>query len=172
MKAFGILDPGVRTVLEGLVTRTQDARVPRRLASRSSNPFPSSNDLERALVDPFLESGFAHHHPVLHPRTGQGFEFDFFNAELGVAVEIMGYRADDEIWKDVLKFHVHAETRVGIVWVPRWKWICGKRSDVNHYAALKALAFAEGQLNVDALVAVSYDWEVGADGDWRLLYAL
>lgn len=81
-----------------------------------------------------------------HPRTGQSFEFDFFNASLGVAVEIMGYRADDESWKDVLKFHVHAATRVGVVWVPRWKWISGTRSDANHHAAIKALAFAEDHL--------------------------
>lgn len=80
------------------------------------------------------------------------------------------HRADDEIYKDILKFHVYAGTRVGVVFVPRCKWISSRRTDTNFAAALKALAFADSFMDVDALAAVSYDWEQ-AEGpaSWRLV---
>lgn len=48
--------------------------------------------------------------------------------------------------------------------------ISGKRTDTNSRAAMKALAFADSFMGVDALVAVAYDWADG-DGDstWRLV---
>ncbi len=149
MQVFGILAPERRAALAAIVERSQGLVVERRLASRSSTPFPSSNDLERSLVSLLAEQGFEHHHNVAHPRTGGRFEYDFFNASLGVAIEVMGYRADDEVFKDVLKFHVDAATRVGVVWVPRWKWISGARSDANFRATTKALAFAEHRLDLN-----------------------
>lgn len=84
-------------------------------------------------------------------------------------MEIMGYRADDEVYKDILKFHVHQYTRVGVVWVPRWKWISGRRTETNYRAAMKALAFADSYMRVEALVELAYDWEPlpGAE-EWSL----
>jgi len=83
---------------------------------------------------------------------------------------VMGYRADDEIYKDILRFHVHTETRVGVVWVPRYKWISSKRTDTNYAATLKALAFADSFMGVDALIAMAYDREAGsAEAVWRLV---
>jgi hypothetical protein len=86
-------------------------------------------------------------------------------------MEILGYRADDEIYKDILKFHVHAETRVGIAWVPRWKWVSGARLPTNHAAAKKALAFAESYMRVEAMALIAYDWREGArPGSWLLSF--
>jgi hypothetical protein len=83
----------------------------------------------------------------------------------------MGYRADDEIYKDILKFHVHEDTRVGVVLVPRFKWISSRRTDTNYVATLKALAVADHYLAVDALVAVAFDWEPGpSDSTWVLCF--
>ena len=170
MRVFGKLDPTARTALVALVAASNGMTVGRRLSGRSSTPFPSSNDLEGALVPAMTQQGFAHHVDVEHPDTRDRYEFDFFSAAQGIAIEIMGYRADDEIYKDLLKFHVHAPTRVGVVWVPRWKWISGVRSDANHRAAIKALAFAERHLALDALVAITYDWSEDDRGSWRLAY--
>lgn len=88
-------------------------------------------------------------------------------------MEIMGYRADDEVYKDILKFHIHEQTRVGIFWVPRWKWIKDRKNSTNYRAALKAAAFAEDYINVEGLVVLAYDWE-HQKGDpedvWRLVH--
>ena len=85
-------------------------------------------------------------------------------------MEVMGYRADDEVYKDILKFHVHPQTRVGVVWVPRWKWISGRRSETNFKATVKALAFAETYMAVEALVALTYDWGVQREEGWPLVH--
>jgi len=114
-------------------------------------------------------AGFLHHHDLLHPVSGDRFEFDFWRASDGVAIEVMGYRADDEVYKDILKFHVHEETHIGVVWVPRWKWISGKRTETNYKATMKALAFADTFMAVSALVAVVYDWRETEDGQWQLV---
>lgn len=82
----------------------------------------------------------------------------------------MGYRADDEVYKDLLKFHVHEGTHAGVVLVPRWKWISGRRQDRNYTETMKALAFAVSFMAVQALVAIAYDWREDADGSWRLVY--
>ena len=58
-----------------------------------------------------------------------------------------------------MKFHVHAATTIGIVWVPRYKWVSGKKTDTNYRAATKAVAFADTYMNVNALALVPYDWE-------------
>jgi hypothetical protein len=125
------------------VACTEGLAVQRRKAARSSKPLPTSEDLEVVLVPILAELGFEHHLKLIHPRTGEGFEYDFFRAESGLAMEIMGYRADDEVYKDILKFHVHQQTRVGIFWVPRWKWIKDKKNSTNYKATLKAASFAD-----------------------------
>lgn len=141
-------------------------RVERTGLPRSDSPFPKSVDLERALASDLLAIGFQHHARLVHPRTRSSFEFDFWRARDGVAIEVMGYRADDEIYKDILKFHVHRETRAGVVLVPRWKWVSGVRQDRNYTETIKALAFARDFMDVDALVSVPYDWVAEGSG-WR-----
>lgn len=63
------------------------------------------------------------------------------------------------------------EHHVGVVLVPRYKWISSKRADTNHAATLKALAFADRYMAVEALVMFAYDWVAGSeDGLWRLTF--
>jgi len=169
MTIFGTLSPAVRSSLVALVSEAEGLVVARSGSARSKTPFPKSTDLELALKPTLHASGFRHHHALRHPKTGARFEYDFWRPEDGVAVEVMGYRADDEVYKDILKFHVHGGTRVGVVWVPRWKWISGKRTETNYKAAMKALAFADSFMAVDALVAVVYDWVETGDARWRLV---
>lgn len=165
---FGSLDSGVQIALAALVRSSDGLRVSRDGQARSSTPYPKSTDLERALKPSFEQAGFLHHHDLQHPKTGDRFEYDFWRNEDGVAMEIMGYRADDEVYKDILKFHVHDGTHVGVVWVPRWKWISGRRTETNFRATMKALAFADSFMSITALVAVVYDWEDEQQGVWRL----
>jgi hypothetical protein len=157
-------------LLQKVVDVTQGLRVGRRHSARSRVVFPSSNDLESVLVDPLEGLGFQHHRPITHPRTQEGYEYDFFEPSLGLAVEIMGYRADDEIYKDILKFHVDARTKVGAVLVPRWKWIGEDRTETNLKATLKALEFANSYMNVGALVALVYDWSPASHQKWGFTY--
>jgi hypothetical protein len=168
MIVFGELPGPVRKLLSALRAETAGLAVGRRGPGRSDTPFPTSGDLERELVPILVRNGFVHHVDLRHPRTGERFEYDFFHADFGIAIEVMGYRADDEVYKDILKFHVHDATRVGVVWVPRWKWISKKSTETNFRAALKALAFADSFMHVDALVAFAYDWQAGANDRWRL----
>lgn len=170
LRVFGKLTPEVRRELDSLLDEASGLRVARAQGARSATPFPNSTDLEVALIPLLAARGFKHHVRLQHPRTGDGFEYDFWRPADQVAVEIMGYRADDEVYKDILKFHVHETTSVGAVWVPRWKWISGQRTETNFRAAMKALAFADSYMRVEALVAVAYDWADG-DGDstWRLV---
>lgn len=166
---FGSLDGEVEMALARLVRSVSGLSVARGGTARSSTPYPKSTDLEMALKSKFEGVGFLHHHDLYHPRTDDRFEYDFWRAEDGVAMEVMGYRADDEVYKDVMKFHVHHDTRVGVVWVPRWKWISGRRTEANYKATMKALAFADSYMSVTALVAVVYDWEDEQQGrQWRL----
>lgn len=168
---FGAIDSTTQVNLDALTAATQGVVVKRAADARSATPFPSSVDLETVLIPLLTAQGFEHHARLKHPRTDEGFEYDFWRAQDQVAMEIMGYRADDEVYKDVLKFHVHEQTRVGVVWVPRWKWISGRRTDTNFRAAMKALAFADSYMRVDALVALAYDWDavVGEDA-WSLRF--
>lgn len=168
MRILGALPPEVSAQLSALVAAAAGTPVARLGSARSTNPFPKSTDLERALLPLCVAAGFLHHHDLKHPRTQERFEYDFWHPQLGVAIEVMGYRADDEIYKDIVKFHVHDDTRFGVVWVPKWKWISGVRTETNHRAALKALAFADSYMNVQALVLVTYDWEEVVDGHWML----
>jgi len=169
MTVFGNLPSAIRASLVAVVGAAEGLVVARSGSARSKTPFPKSTDLELALK-PILDAcGFRHHHDLRHPRTGDRFEYDFWRPVDGVAVEVMGYRADDEVYKDIVKFHVHDGTRVGVVWVPRWKWISGKRTETNHRAAMKALAFADSFMAVDALVAVVYDWSKAGEGTWQLV---
>jgi hypothetical protein len=167
---FGVLPQLVRDLFVKLRSETSGLTVGRRNPRRSEKPFPSSNDLERALIPSFARHHFIHPVEFRHPRTGERFEYDFFHPDLGIAVEIMGYRADDEVYKDIVKFHVHDATRIGVVWVPRWKWVSNASTEANYRAALKALAFAESYMRVEALVALAYDWTVGADNRWTLVH--
>lgn len=170
MRVYGTLPVGVGEDLRGLVAASDGLVVGRSGAARSATPFPKSVDLELALLPLLGERGFLHHVRLGHPRIGQGFEYDFWRPRDGVAIEIMGYRADDEIYKDLLKFHVHPDTRVGVVLVPRWKWVSGQRQDRNYTETLKALAFADSYMDVDALVVLPYDWREEADGSWHLVH--
>lgn len=170
MQVFGTLPEGTEKELRGILAACDGLAVSRAAGARSTTPFPNSTDLELALVPLLKDRGFEHHIRFKHPRTGDGFEYDFWRPADQVAMEIMGYRADDEVYKDILKFHVHELTRVGVVWVPRWKWISGTRTDTNFRATMKALAFADAFMRVEALVAVPYDWWAGADGhSWSLV---
>jgi hypothetical protein len=170
-RVFGQLDADTTADLTDIVSATDGMLVLRRQRARSSTPFPSSNDLEAELVAQLGTRGFEHHTRMQHPTSGVGFEYDFWRERDQVAMEIMGYRADDEVYKDILKFHVHDHTRVGVVWVPRWKWISGKRTETNYRATLKALAFAHSHMRVAALVAFAYDWdEAGGSESWRLRF--
>ncbi|MCB9540655.1 MAG: hypothetical protein H6704_30920 [Myxococcales bacterium] len=157
---FGTLEPMAEQRVRELVDAIAGSLVQRLSSARSSTPFPKSTDLEAAIAPLLLGAGFRHHHRLAHPKTGEGFEYDFWRADDGLAVEVMGYRADDEIYKDILKFHVHEDTRVGVVLVPRWKWISGRRTETNYKATMKALAFADSYMAAAraALVAVVYDW--------------
>ena len=168
---FGSLAPETRRDLDAVLMEASGLVVGRTRKARSNTPFPNSTDLEAALVPLLGARGFEHLVRFHHPRSVGAFEYDFWRAADHVAMEIMGYRSDDEIYKDILKFHVHEATRVGVVWLPRWKWVSGRRTDTNFRAATKALAFAETYLSVDALVALVYDWETsGTDLVWRLTF--
>jgi hypothetical protein len=172
MNVFGHASGALLEELRCVLQAQQDVPVVRLAPARSSTPHPQSTDLELALRPRLIHRGFQHHVRLSHPRTGDGFEYDFWRPDDGVAIEVMGYRADDEIYKDILKFHVHEGTRIGVVLVPRYKWISARRTDTNFAATLKALAFAEESMNVEALVAIAYDWEQTERPDaWRLVIA-
>jgi hypothetical protein len=119
-------------------------------------------------VPVFVARRVLHHHDIHHARTGERFEYDYWRPAVGIAVEVMGYRADDEIYKNILKLHVHDGTRLGIVLGPPWKGISGKRTKTNFKAAMMALALAESFMDVEALVAIAYDWLVDGAG-WMLV---
>ncbi len=161
---FGRFSPDDEVWLRQFVDAAQGLAVLRASEARSTTPYPASIDLELALAPMLLGQGFQHHVLIHHPRTGERFEYDFWRPSDGIAVEIMGYRADDEVYKDILKFHVHDATRVGVLLVPKWKWVSGRRTGTNARATLKALAFAESFMAVDALVAILYDWVPDAGG--------
>lgn len=169
MHVFGNAPPLLLDELREVTTAQCSTPVLRAAPARSSMPHPQSTDLELALSSRLVARQFQHHVRLTHPRTGEGFEYDFWRPDDGVAIEVMGYRADDEIYKDILKFHVHDGTRVGVVLVPRYKWISSRRTDTNYAAALKALAFADTFMKVEALVAIAYDWVLLEDGAWRLV---
>jgi len=157
--------------LRELVQATEGLVVRRRKPARSSKPFPTSEDLEVALIPTLGPCGFQHHEKLRHPREAAlGFEYDFWRPADGVAMEVMGYRADDEVYKDLLKFHVHERTTVGVLWVPRYKWISGKRTDTNFRAAVKAVTFADTFMNVNALVILPYDWQESDQEDCWVLH--
>ena len=97
MQVFGTLSADVRADLQGLVSATAGLTVVRSGVARSSKPLPKSLDLEASLVGPLGQLGFGHQLSFSHPRIGVGFAFDFWRARDGVALEVMGYRADDEV---------------------------------------------------------------------------
>jgi hypothetical protein len=113
MNVFGTLSPDVLAELHRLLVGQAGLEVQRRAPARSSVPHPQSTDLELALKPHLEAAGFQHHVRLEHPRTGEGFEYDFWRPSDGIAIEVMGYRADDEVYKDILKFRVHEGTRVG-----------------------------------------------------------
>ena len=120
MRVLGDVSNLVRSQINEIVQTTTNMPVTRATPPRSKTPFPASTDLEGALLKTLSAAGFSHHHSLFHPLTGERFEYDFWRPTDGIALEVMGYRADDEIYKDLLKFHVHSGTRVGVVMVPRW----------------------------------------------------
>lgn len=170
MHVFGKVGPPLLDELNEVLATQRSRPVRRAAPARSSVPHPQSTDLELALKPALVDRRFEHHVRLAHPRTGEGFEYDFWRPSDGVALEVMGYRADDEIYKDILKFHVHEGTRVGVVLVPRYKWISTRRTDTNYRATLKALTFADSFMDVEALVALAYGWEpAGGSSEWRLV---
>lgn len=173
MHIFGSVPPQLLDELREVLMTQGAEPVLRAAPARSSTPYPQSTDLELALRARLELRGFQHHLRFAHPRTGEAFEYDFWRQEDGVAIEVMGYRADDEIYKNILKFHVHEGTRIGVVLVPRYKWISARRTDTNYVAARKALAFADTFMNVEALVAIAHDWERAGEGEgWRLVVSV
>lgn len=171
MHVFGNASAQLLDELRAILAHQCETPVTRAAPARSAVAHPQSTDLELALRPQLEQHGFKHHHRLVHPRTGEGFEYDFWRSIDGVAIEVMGYRADDEIYKDILKFHVHDATQVGVVLVPRYKWISGRRTDINYVATLKALSFADSFMNVTALIAIAYDWEAHApeEQSWQFL---
>ena len=167
IQVFGLINTQVASEIDKIVSGVMGTCVFRKDAARSKNPFPSSTDLEVAIKPWMTCNGFVHHPMLRHPVMQKGFEYDFFGERLQMAVEVMGYRADDEIYKDILKFHVHEGTRIGVVLVPRWKWLGSKKTSTNYDAAIKALSFANTFMDVDALVSIAYDWSRRDDG-WNL----
>ena len=171
MKVFGRLDASLAKELAGILEEASDLHVVRRGDARSANPQPMSIDLEHALRPLLGRHGFEHHQSFTHPKADFGFEFDFWRDGDGVALEIMGYRADDEVYKNLLKFHVHPSTRIGVVFVPRWKWISGKKHDRNYKETQKALSFADSYMALDSLVSVAYFWApTDGYGEWKLRF--
>lgn len=171
MRVFGNISDEALAELQRVLIGQSGLEVQRLPQPRSSIPHPTSTCLELALKSHLERAAFQHHVRLEHDRTREGFEYDFWRPNGGIAIEVMGYRADDEVYKDILKFHVHAGTRVGVVLVPRYKWISSRRTDYNYVATLKALAFADHYMNVDALVAIAYDWEPGPSAvTWRLTF--
>ncbi len=171
MKIFGTLEPEKHDELLDKLTNLVDQEVLRRAPARSAVSHPQSTDLELAIKSQLEDADFEHHVRLEHPRTGEGFEYDFWRSRDGIAVEVMGYRADDEIYKDILKFHVHEETRIGVVFVPRYKWKSSRKTEINYTATMKALSFANHSMSVDTLVAVAYDWDAGASiNTWKLKF--
>ena len=105
------------------------------------------------------------------PKSKKGYQFDFWHDKKLMAVEILGYRADDEIYKDILKFHVHRSTKIALMLIPRWKWISGKKEARNYQETQKALHFADSYMNVKCFVAVYYDWEESKEANnWKLRF--
>lgn len=169
MKFYGRWPEALRATLAESEAGLEGLRVRRRNRARSKTPFPGSEDLERAIVGRLEGEGFSHHQNLYHPRTGSRFEYDFYREIDSVALEVMGYRADDEVYKDLLKFHVHEGTRFAWLMFPRWKWISNKRTEVNFRAAIKALEFAEDFIDVEGSAASAYDWEpVPGEPAWLL----
>ena len=80
MHIYGHFPPDIITLIKDITVRTEGLAVPRRKAARSSKPLPTSEDLEVVLVPILAELGFEHHLKLFHPRTGEGFEYDFFQA--------------------------------------------------------------------------------------------
>ena len=131
MTLFGTPSPAITQMLQDFQQATDGLQVWRSGRARSSTPRPKSLDLEAALVPTLTAAGFQHQVPVAHPRIDAGYKYDFWRPAGGIAIEVMGYRADDEVYKNLLKFHVHPGTHVGVVLVPRWKWVSGRRQDRN-----------------------------------------
>jgi hypothetical protein len=77
MRVFGELSQGAREALRSLIAGREGLEVRRRAPARSSVPHPQSTDLERTLKPTLLDAGFEHHVRLEHPRTGDGFEYDF-----------------------------------------------------------------------------------------------
>ena len=170
MRVFGKVKPYLMDEINTVLFSQKSTLVTRKAPARSSVPHPQSTDLEFVLAPKLETHSFQHHIRIKHPLTGKGFEYDFWRERDGVAIEVMGYRADDEIYKNILKFHVHKKTKIGVVFVPRYKWMAARKTDINYVAVVKALEFANTFLNLNALIAVPYDWEkTKTPGKWKLI---
>ena len=73
--------------------------IQRRRSARSSLPHPQSTDPELAIKARLENEGFQHHVPLKHPRTSDGFDYDYWRPTDRVAIGVMAYRADDEVYR-------------------------------------------------------------------------
>ena len=80
MTLFGEVQAGDKASLRDLLNALDGLFVGRSGEARSTTPFPKSTDLEAALKPVFLSQGFLHHHYLVHPKTGDRFEYDFWQA--------------------------------------------------------------------------------------------
>ena len=171
LHCFGTLSVENCAYLKQVLSSFEGIEVERKTKARSNNPYPRSIDLETALIPHLIRRGYEHHASFIHPLTQTGYEFDFWNDDKSIAVEILGYRADDEIYKDILKFHVHPSTNIALLLIPRWKWISGKRNSRNYQETQKALQFADSYMSVKSFVALYYDWEQNKKSNtWTLKF--
>ena len=171
MHVFGRLSDDDNLHLKMLLSSIDGILVERGVRARSSKPLPRSVDLDVALVPHCESMGYQHQVSFIHPKTKKGYIFDFWNYKKKIAIEILGYRADDEVYKDILKFHVHRSTKVSLMLIPRWKWISGKKSSINYLETQKALHFAASFMNIDSMVAVYYSWvEHTKENTWKLCF--
>lgn len=161
----------MNSIIKEIIAKVGGKKVPRTTQARSSHPVPTSRDLEVWIADELKELGFDHSVKLKSPDDSAIlFIYDFWRRKDKVAIEIMGYRADDEVYKDLFKFHVDPEVSTGILFVPRYKWVSGVRYDTNYNEAKKAIALAKKKMDVKRLYLIAYDWKkTKKKGYWELV---
>ena len=91
MKVFGTLGRTTHDSIERIVRAAEGMAVARSGPARSGKPLPTSRDLEKALLSLLTEAGFQYQVELLHPRTGQGFAYNYWRPDDGMALEVMGF---------------------------------------------------------------------------------
>ena len=124
MNVFGTLSPETLAELRELLVGQAGLEVQRRAPARSSVPHPQSTDLELALKPHLEAAGFQHHVRLEHPRTGEGFEYDFWRPSDGIAIEVMGYKISSR----------HAAQRADVSGVPGTDEFLQSNDEVRTFA--------------------------------------